>query len=479
MAHTPTGAGAVPSEVVGKMQELPDRAFKAMVESSVSPFVVLDDDGKVSWAGPRVQALLGRPVETVIGQHFLDIIDPASQDAAVGAFVEFVEHANDPKAWIGPPLVIDVLHADGSTIPCEVGASLGAPMGIDGMVLQVRRSRGTPLLYDAVDAMAIGAPIDDVLTRLARLCEHDTPGSAVIVAWGWDGERFRSTTPTLSGNRAETPTLPSLDREGPSPWREAMEAGELRGGDRLRDEYPEIGAEAEAAGFSTCWVLPVAVRESKAPTAALILWRHTHGDALPHRTTTAGRVARLVALAIESDRNVRALREAASTDALTGLPNRATHYDSIVTLLEAKPATTEVSVLFCDLDDFKPVNDKHGHDVGDRVLGIVGERLRATVRSADHVSRWGGDEFLITTTLADPDEVAALARRLIARIEQPIVVDGISIDVGFSIGIACDADPESVDALIQEADDALRTAKELGKSQFVFADSCATRVQRT
>ena len=95
MAHTPTGAGAVPSEVVGKMQELPDRAFKAMVESSVSPFVVLDDDGKVSWAGPRVQALLGRPVETVIGQHFLDIIDPASQDAAVGAFVEFVEHS----AW--------------------------------------------------------------------------------------------------------------------------------------------------------------------------------------------------------------------------------------------------------------------------------------------------------------------------------------------------------------------------------------------
>ena len=66
-AHTRVEAGAVPSKPVGGMQELPDRAFKAMVESSVSPFVVLDDEGRVSWAGPRVQALLGRPVETVIG----------------------------------------------------------------------------------------------------------------------------------------------------------------------------------------------------------------------------------------------------------------------------------------------------------------------------------------------------------------------------------------------------------------------------
>lgn len=450
------------------MQELPDRAFKAMVELSVSPFVVLDDAGTVSWAGPHTEHLLGRPVETVVGQHFLELIDPASQDAAIGAFTEFVEHQDDVRAWIGPPLVLDVLHADGSKIPCEIGASVGAPMGIDGTVLQVRRSRGTPLLYDAVDAMAVGAPIDDVLTRLARLCEHDTPGSAVVVAWGWDGERFGSVTPTLAGSRKDTPVLPTLERDGPTPWAEAMIAGELRGGDRLRDGYPDIGVEAEAAGFSTCWVLPIAVRASKTPTAALILWRRTHGDALPYRTTTAGRVARLVALAIESDRNVRALREAASTDALTGLPNRAAHRDALAALLQDKPTSTAISVLFCDLDDFKPVNDQYGHDCGDRVLGIVGERLRSTVRSADHVSRWGGDEFLVSTLARDLDEVTGLAERLIARIDEPIVVDGVTLDVGMSIGIAAATEIGSVDRLVQAADDALLEAKERGKSRWVL-----------
>ena len=186
--------------------------------------------------------------------------------------------------------------------------------------------------------------------------------------------------------------------------------------------------------------------------------------------TTAGRVARLAALAIESDRNVRALREAASTDSLTGLPNRATHHDSLVTLLGAKPETTRLAVLFCDLDDFKPVNDRHGHDFGDRVLGIVGERLRATVRSADHVSRWGGDEFLVSTLASSTEEVTGLAERLIDRVLEPIVVDGVTLDVGMTIGIASEANPESVDALVQSADDALREAKELGKSRWVLRD---------
>jgi diguanylate cyclase (GGDEF)-like protein len=250
-----------------------------------------------------------------------------------------------------------------------------------------------------------------------------------------------------------------------------MEVNEVRGGDRLRLEYPDLGTEAEGVGYSTCWVLPIAIRGTPRPTAALVLWRRSHGDALPHRTTTAGRVARLVALAIESDRNVRALREAASTDSLTGLPNRTAHRESLTGLLAGKPPTTVVSVLFCDLDEFKPVNDEHGHDFGDRVLGIVGERMRATVRAADHVSRWGGDEFLVSTLAADETEVVGLAERLIAKVGEPINLDGLALEVGLSIGIAMAADAASVDALIQAADDALLEAKEQGgKNHWVLHD---------
>lgn len=440
-----------------------DHVFRSIVESWVSPFVIVDSAGTVRWVGPRIEQLLGSPPETWVGDVFLDRVAPASREAALAAFEDFVAIPGSNDTWIGPPMVLELLHADGSLVPCDISASLGTHYGIDGVVLQIRRSRGTPLLYDAVDALAVGAPLDDILARLAALCEHDTPGSSVAFGWDWDGEHFRS-----SATSSASPDQPDIRlRSGPSPWSEAMATGDTQGGGYLRTDHPELADEAEAAGYSTCWAIPISVRSEDTPSAAMVLWRATPGGARPHRTTTAQRVARLAAFALESAGNLSRLQREANTDALTGLDNRAAQRRTLVDQLRGDTRTV---VLFCDLDDFKPINDHHGHDVGDQLLSIVARRMREATRTGDHLARWGGDEFVVICEAIGDAEVETLADRLIETVQAPVVLRGLRLRVGMSIGIATSDMTDEPDELLTLADEALHESKIAGKNRWRIHD---------
>ena len=126
------------------------------------------------------------------------------------------------------------------------------------------------------------------------------------------------------------------------------------------------------------------------------------------------------------------LRERAATDELTGLANRSGLRDHL-----ARMTGSGASVVFCDLNGFKAVNDAHGHDVGDAVLVQVARRLKRTVRGEDFVARIGGDEFVI---IAPPDtnsDFDMLARRILRATDQPMILPGpIVATVGMSIGMA-------------------------------------------
>jgi diguanylate cyclase (GGDEF)-like protein len=96
-----------------------------------------------------------------------------------------------------------------------------------------------------------------------------------------------------------------------------------------------------------------------------------------------------------------------------------------------------VGLLFLDLDDFKKVNDVHGHAAGDSILRQVAERLRACIRTADTACRYGGDEFIVLlTALAGRESALAAARKIRARLAVPCIVDGVEIRVTASIGMA-------------------------------------------
>jgi diguanylate cyclase (GGDEF)-like protein/PAS domain S-box-containing protein len=160
-------------------------------------------------------------------------------------------------------------------------------------------------------------------------------------------------------------------------------------------------------------------------------------------------------------------------DSLTGLANRQLFTDRLAHALERRGAARErLFVLFCDLDDFKNVNDSLGHNVGDQVLAAASTRFGEAVRSGDTAARLGGDEFAILLEDSDLDSATAVAERVQTLLAEPLEVDGRRITVRVSIGIAQAIPGESVpEEVLRNADVAMYWAKDRGKSAVAVYDS--------
>ncbi|WP_215789400.1 diguanylate cyclase domain-containing protein [Paractinoplanes bogorensis] len=158
-------------------------------------------------------------------------------------------------------------------------------------------------------------------------------------------------------------------------------------------------------------------------------------------------------------------------DTLTELPGRALFMQQAEEVLaeQRRRGRTSVAALFLDLDGFKPVNDTYGHSTGDALLKQVAQRLRAGVRGHDLVCRFGGDEFLVLCSdLESPADVDAVAGHILKSLSEPYEIDGRTVTIGTSIGIAVPADPaQPAGALFHDADVALYQAKEAGRGRIV------------
>jgi diguanylate cyclase (GGDEF)-like protein len=148
-------------------------------------------------------------------------------------------------------------------------------------------------------------------------------------------------------------------------------------------------------------------------------------------------------------------------DLLTGLPNRALLIERLQQLLLRQPRTGEsVALLMMDLTDFKAVNDSLGHAVGDDLLRQVGPRLAANLRAADTVARLGGDEFAILLPGTDETGAARVGQKILAALEQAFPLEGETLDIGASVGVAiAPAHATQAEQLLQRADVAMYAAK--------------------
>ena len=168
------------------------------------------------------------------------------------------------------------------------------------------------------------------------------------------------------------------------------------------------------------------------------------------------------------------LERIATTDSLTGLPNRAVLYDRLNSaLLLARRNGTSASLLLLDLDRFKEINDTLGHDFGDQILRSVGERLSSVLRASDTVARLGGDEFAVVLPGCDTANTSGVAAKIAQAMENRFQVEGISLDVDLSIGIATYPDHGDEPAiLLRVADVAMYVAKRShsGSAVYVPAD---------
>lgn len=254
-----------------------------------------------------------------------------------------------------------------------------------------------------------------------------------------------------------------------------IETGRTRGDSITPQQEPLL--TSAASGAPVTYAAGAPVRPPGGPWGALCVGL----AARPHDTAATIWVvesyARLAALCLHDAGTLEGLLAAARLDALTGCLNHA----AIRTELERELVRCArhqhtMACCFIDLDHFKLVNDRYGHEHGSRVLAEVAAVLRAAVRAGDSVGRYGGDEFIVLLPDANGDIAHRIAQRL-RRMIRAITIKGEPQQLDASVGVAQWLPGATADALLQAADDALRSAKRAGRGDVVRAGDEAVAEQ--
>ena len=399
--------------------------------AAFAPVAILeaDADGRWTYANRRWTEFTGLEIDDLGESGWLGTVHPDDRDAVADAWASSLSGAY--------AFAHEVRHRrpDGRIVPVQME------------VTPVRDAEGRVAgwLGTATDLTVQFALRRELEAREVRFRQLAERSPDVIMRIAFDPFRFDYISPAITGLLGVTPDDLYAD---PMHF--------------IRTIHPED------AGFVLGHVLS---REAK----EVLQFRVVHGDAtvrtvevrshLVHdedgRAIALEATARDITAAADLHRHLDTL---AHRDTLTGLLNRR----ALLANLDARLAAgTPTSVLFCDLDGFKAVNDTHGHEAGDAVLVEVAGRLSAAVRDGDLVARFAGDEFVLVSR---PEGATRIADRLLQRLTEPIALaDGSSARVGTSIGIADLLDPTGIEVtaeeLLKQADTAMYVAKRSGKGR--------------
>ena len=441
--------------------------FRAIAETAVNPFAIVDEQGVFRWVGRSIEELLGWRPDELTGKTMDAIVAPASLPAIVEAFADLSHvprRSNYPRGGVGQP--VDLVCRDGTTTPCNVIAATRSQTGLPYHLVFARRAGYEQALDNALEAIAGHAEVDEVMVHLVATLQQSIPRCVVAIGEGWQGESFA----VAAGDGVDL-----LVPEAGSPWARALATGEDVVVRDLTELPLRLADLARSRGLASCWVHPVTVPGDDGPTSALIMWRPYDGIPTRFTWTAVHRTGRLLRLMLQWDRSHRALAFAATHDTLTGLANRSAFVQRVNDI--AKLAEGEAAVLFVDLDRFKPVNDRLGHLAGDQVLQAVAERLAGVLRPGDLVARIGGDEFaVLCERVGGADDVAAVADRLIEAVAIPVPLDGDhDVTLTASIGVAELGVAEEAEQVLARADLAMREAKALGRNRWISHSPSASR----
>jgi len=173
--------------------------------------------------------------------------------------------------------------------------------------------------------------------------------------------------------------------------------------------------------------------------------------------------------------SLKLLEEMAATDPLTGLYNRR-HFSKVIEQLfaEANRYGKDLSCVMIDLDGYKQLNDKYGHQIGDQLLQVAGRAITANLRQMDIAARYGGDEFVLLLPIASADEAVAVADRIrqdFARSSARVLGRETGVTMSIGVGSMLETHPAHADELVANADAALYSAKEQGRNRITKADA--------
>ncbi len=393
-------------------------ALERLPELLLDAVFMVEEGGRIAFVNPACRAIFGYAPEEMIGRVILDFIHPDDRERTIAE----MGHVLNGRPGLG--FENRYLRKDGSV----------------AHIMWTAR-------WSEHDRLRIGVA-RDVSER--KLAEQRQAGMLSLAT---------------AAHRAES--LPELFRAFDAILRELLP---LRGmvvvlqpGERLAYTSTHEGAApADAAGWHhvTLPASGIAFGEMRLDLQRPGSLSAQEIDLLEFAAGQAGAV--IERLALHAD-----LAHAARYDELTGLPNRRLFQDRILSAIaRCRRGQSRGALLFIDLDDFKRVNDEHGHLVGDQLLHAIARRITSCVREADTVARIGGDEFVaLLENVADLAQAEAVAGKIRQVIATPLMLSGHTLQPHASIGIALYPEHgEVIDQLMRHADQAMYAAKALRKA---------------
>lgn len=414
--------------------------------------VLLDAHGVVRFASGQVEALGGEPVDILVGSELSSHLRPA--DRHLLTWLLAASAAKSPEQLTGP-VRLPYGHKDGRPRLAEAWAlNRLADPSLAGFVVLLLLESAYDHFDQVLSSAQAGEPLEASLATLARaLALPPVLAEAYFLVVSADGRAI-----TRLPADGDLPGPPE-----PGPWDQAIGAG-------AEATYTELSGLSEptraaAARFRSVSCFPVPANGGDSPTACLVLWSRDLGPLGTNERAAVERAVMLASLLLSYAAAGSEHRlEEASQDALTGLGNRGSLFES----LDARIAAGEQpALLYVDVDGFREVNDRLGRLAGDSALRVIARRISSVVRPTDELSRVGGDEFavLCARDVTEP-QVVAMAARIVERLAEPISVgDAPALKLGASVGIVIGFPPgTSSDQLLARADDALCEAKVAGRS---------------
>jgi diguanylate cyclase (GGDEF)-like protein/PAS domain S-box-containing protein len=443
--------------------------LERLVDGAPVAMVVVDEIGTIEFCSEASARLFGYSAPEAVGTNILDYIDAEWNPLAL----ESIATALDADG-LRLPMLFRIKHADGSRRVVEVTAnSQTSDPVVRGMAAYLRPWDEQATVDEIIEALAGDEPLESKLELFVKLMAGETlDADGSVLYRPVDGHFTRhiaspSLSPALAGDI-------EVDAGNETPWQRVLASGT----EQLvatRDLPLPLRLAALAQGYAACWAFGVTGADGQV-RACLVLWRR---DDRPMEEAFLAWIRRLVRLTysvLEQDEIRARLIFEAAHDPLTGRANRATFFSRFQEAVEAAADGSSIGVLYIDLDDFKPVNDRLGHAAGDAVLVALARRLAARVREGDLVARMGGDEFAVLCPNVDaPEVLQALADRLVAAAREPVVVGDEVVHVGASVGVSvAPAGACSIDELVEAADTALYAVKAGAGNGFLLKTVAAT-----
>ncbi|MCG6940858.1 MAG: EAL domain-containing protein [Thiohalocapsa sp.] len=407
-----------------------ERKYRALIEHSPGGFWLLDADGVTLEVNAALCTMLARSREALIGCDLGTLAD-ADHAATLRA------HLAAAALGTAPAVELELRHADGHAVPVQlVLAALPDSVAWRGC-------------FAFVTDLSAFKRIQATLEKLSHAVEHS--GSAVMIT---DAEaRIEYVNPQFT--RLTGYTLADVAGKTPSI---------LRAGDSSDTLCADLW---RAVGAGDVWRGELHNRRKDGSLYWNLLTIAPILDA-------GGGISHYVAVS----EDVTALKEAHARaehlshyDNLTGLANRRLFAERLEQVVAAAShGAPPAALMFLDLDGFKEINDTLGHALGDRLLCEVARRLSAMLRTGDTVARLGGDEFAaLLPGLPREEDAAAVARKILHALQQPVDLPGLQRPVGASIGITLlPRDGADADQLLRNADLAMYSAKSAGRRGFRF-----------